>query len=95
MVPAPLPDLDGLDPETLKALLIAKHNESVEQHKQLRSNSQEIDVSSLCCSIDSKCLAITSAFKVSGSSPSRSGKEAGIMTAVCHETRWKSSTKAA
>ncbi len=43
MVPAPLPDLDGLDPETLKALLIAKHNESVEQHKQLRSNSQEIE----------------------------------------------------
>lgn len=43
MLPAPLPDLDGLDPETLKALLIAKHNESVEQHKQLRSNSQEIE----------------------------------------------------
>lgn len=43
MVPAPLPDLDGLDPETLKALLVAKHNESVEQHKQLRSNSQEIE----------------------------------------------------
>lgn len=43
MLPAPLPDLDGLDPEALKALLIAKHNESVEQHKQLRSNSQEIE----------------------------------------------------
>jgi hypothetical protein len=43
MLPAPLPDLDGLDPETLKALLIAKHNESVEQHKQLRSSSQEIE----------------------------------------------------
>jgi transposase len=43
MFPAPLPDLDGLDPETLKALLIAKHNESLEQHKQLRSNSQEIE----------------------------------------------------
>lgn len=43
MLPAPLPDLDGLDPETLKALLIAKHNESIEQHKQLRSNSQEIE----------------------------------------------------
>src|ERR1700739_674258 len=43
MVPSPLPDLDGLDPETLKALLVAKHNESVEQHKQLRSNSQEIE----------------------------------------------------
>jgi len=43
MFPAPLPDLDGLDPEALKALLIAKHNESVEQHKQLRSSSQEIE----------------------------------------------------
>lgn len=43
MLPAPLPDLDGLDPETLKALLIAKHNESIEQHRQLRSNSQEIE----------------------------------------------------
>ena len=43
MFPAPLPDLDGLDPETLKALLIAKHNESLEQHKQLSSNSQEIE----------------------------------------------------
>ena len=31
MLPAPLPDLDGLDPEALKALLIAKHNESVEK----------------------------------------------------------------
>lgn len=43
MFPAPLPDLDGLDPETLKALLIAKHNESLQQHKQLSSNSQEIE----------------------------------------------------
>src|SRR5579864_3537706 len=43
MFPAPLPDLDGLDPETLKALLIAKHNESLEQHMQLSSNSQEIE----------------------------------------------------
>jgi transposase len=43
MLPAPLPDLDGLDPETLKALLIAKHNESIEQHKQLRSTSQQIE----------------------------------------------------
>ena len=43
MLPAPLPDLDGLDPEALKALLIAKHNESVEQHKQLTSNSEEIE----------------------------------------------------
>ncbi len=45
MFPAPLPDLDGLDPETLKALLIAKHNESLAQHKQLSSNSQVISVS--------------------------------------------------
>ena len=43
MLPAPLPDLDGLDPETLKALLIAKHNESVQQHKQLKSNTHEIE----------------------------------------------------
>jgi hypothetical protein len=43
MLPAPLPDLDGLDPETLKALLIAKHNESLQQHKQLKSNTQEIE----------------------------------------------------
>src|SRR5438270_6092550 len=43
MLPAALPDLDGLDPETLKALLIATHNESIEQHKQLRSNSHEIE----------------------------------------------------
>lgn len=43
MLPAPLPDLDGLDPEALKALLIAKHNESVEQHKRLRSTWQEIE----------------------------------------------------
>ena len=43
MLPAPLPNLDELDPETLKALLIAKHNESIEQHKQLRSNSHEIE----------------------------------------------------
>ena len=43
MLPAPLPDLEGLDPKTLKALLIAKHNESIEQHKQLRSNSHEIE----------------------------------------------------
>jgi len=40
MFPAPLPDLDGLDPKSLKALLIARHNEAI---KQLRSNSQEIE----------------------------------------------------
>jgi transposase len=43
MFPAPLPDLDALDPAALKALLIAKHNESLEQHKQLKSNSHEIE----------------------------------------------------
>jgi transposase len=44
-----------------------------------------LEVSSLCCSNDSECLAITSAFNASGSSPSRSGKEAGTMAKVCHE----------
>jgi len=43
MLPAPLPDLDALDPAALKSLLIAKHNESLQQHQQLRSNSQEIE----------------------------------------------------
>jgi transposase len=43
MFPAPLPDLDSLDPEALKALVIAKHNESLQQHKQLTTNSQEIE----------------------------------------------------
>lgn len=43
MLPVPLPDLDALDPAELKALLIVKHNESIEQHKQLKSNSQEIE----------------------------------------------------
>lgn len=43
MIPASLPDLDGLDPEALKALVLAKHSESMEQHKQLTSNTQEIE----------------------------------------------------
>jgi hypothetical protein len=44
MFPAPLSeDLDALDPEALKALVIAKHNESVTQNNQLTSNSQEIE----------------------------------------------------
>jgi transposase len=43
MVPASLPDLDGLDPEALKALLMAKHSESMEQHKELISNTHEIE----------------------------------------------------
>src|SRR6185437_16240232 len=38
-----LPDLDALDPAALKALLIAKHNESVQQHRQLKSNTHEIE----------------------------------------------------
>jgi transposase len=40
MVSAALPDLDALDVEALKALLIAKHSELLEQHK---SNAQEIE----------------------------------------------------
>jgi transposase len=40
MIPACLPDLDGLDPEALKALLIAKHSESLEQHK---SDTEQIE----------------------------------------------------
>ena len=43
MVPASLPDLDGLDPEALKALVFAKHSESLEQHKELISNTHEIE----------------------------------------------------
>lgn len=40
MIPASLPDLEGLDPEALKALLIAKHLESLEQHK---SDTEQIE----------------------------------------------------
>jgi transposase len=40
MIPACLPDLDGLDPDSLKALVIAKHLESLEQHK---SDSEQIE----------------------------------------------------
>ncbi len=40
MLPAPLPDLDALDPEALKALVIAKHNESLQQHKR---HSEQIE----------------------------------------------------
>jgi transposase len=43
MVPASLPDLDGLDPEALKALVMAKHSESMEQHRELISNTHEIE----------------------------------------------------
>jgi len=40
MVPACLPDLDGLDAEALKILLIATHGELLEQR---RSNAHEIE----------------------------------------------------
>jgi transposase len=43
MIPASLPDLDGLDPEALKALVVAKHSESLEQHKELTSSTHEIE----------------------------------------------------
>jgi hypothetical protein len=43
MVPASLPDLDGLDLEAMKALVIAKHNESIEQHKELILSTHEIE----------------------------------------------------
>ena len=43
MIPASLPNLDGLDPEALKALVIAKHSESLEQHKELTSSTHEIE----------------------------------------------------
>jgi transposase len=43
MVPASLPDLDRLDSEALKALVIAMHSESLEQHKELMSNTHEIE----------------------------------------------------
>ena len=43
MIPGSLPNLDGLDPEALRALVVAKHLESMEQHKQLTSNTQEIE----------------------------------------------------
>jgi hypothetical protein len=43
MIPASLPDLDGLDPEALKALVIAKHSESLEQHRELTSSTHQIE----------------------------------------------------
>jgi len=43
MVPAALPDLDELDVEALKALVMAMHGESLAQHKELTSNSHEIE----------------------------------------------------
>jgi transposase len=43
MISAALPDLDALDMEALKALVIAKHSESLEQQKELTSSTQEIE----------------------------------------------------
>jgi hypothetical protein len=45
MIPACLPDLDGLHPEALKALVLATHSESMEQHKELTSSTHEIRTS--------------------------------------------------
>ena len=43
MLSVALPDLDALDIEALKALLIATHSELLEQHKILTSTTQEIE----------------------------------------------------
>ena len=43
MISASLPDLDALDTEALKALVIAQHSESLEQHKELTSSTHEIE----------------------------------------------------
>jgi transposase len=43
MVPASLPDLDGLDLEAMKALVLAKHSESIEHYKELTSSAHEIE----------------------------------------------------
>lgn len=43
MVVVALPDLDQLDIEALRALVIAKHGESMEQHKELTSTAHEIE----------------------------------------------------
>src|SRR6204780_5452919 len=43
MIPAALPDLDKLDPQALKALVLAKHSESLEQHKELTLSTHEIE----------------------------------------------------
>jgi len=40
MISAALPDLDALDMEALKALVIAQHSELLDQRK---SNAQEIE----------------------------------------------------
>jgi hypothetical protein len=45
MVVAALPDLDQLDIEALRALVMAKHSESMEQHKELTSTTHEIRTS--------------------------------------------------
>jgi len=43
MISAALPDLDALDIEALKALVIATHSELLEQNKVLTSTAQEIE----------------------------------------------------
>jgi transposase len=43
MVPASLPDLDGLDLEAMKALVLAKHSESIKHYKELTSSTHEIE----------------------------------------------------
>ena len=43
MISAALPDLDALDIEALKTLVIAKHSELLEQRKELTSTAQEIE----------------------------------------------------
>jgi transposase len=43
MVVAALPDLDQLDIEALRGLVMAKHSESMEQHKELTSTTHEIE----------------------------------------------------
>jgi len=43
MISSTLPDLDKLDVEALKALVVAKHGELLEQHKILSSTTQEIE----------------------------------------------------
>ena len=45
MVVAALPDLDQLDIEALRGLVMAKHSESMEQHKELTSTTHEIRTS--------------------------------------------------
>ncbi len=43
MVPASLPDLNGLDLEAMKALVLAKHGKSIKHYKELTSSAHEIE----------------------------------------------------